>query len=148
MTAARRALLLSGSIGMGHDTLARACSDWLDASGWTASTLDLMRMLGRGGDSLGAAVFRAMLATPGVYDAYHFAALRTGNRLAAATDAAASRRIVPRLRGFLDAHEADLTLSMFATAASAVSRLAGRYPAPPDDPQRRPGRGTGPGRCR
>ena len=127
MTPPRHALLLSGSIGMGHDTLASACAAWLAAAGWSAQTLDLMRMLGRGGDSAGGAVFRAMLSVAGVYDAYYFAALRTGNRLAAATDAAARARIVPRLRGYLDAHPADLALSVFATAASAVSSLAGRY---------------------
>lgn len=125
---AKRALLLSGSIGMGHDTLARACADWLDAHDWQVRALDLMRLLGRGADSAGDTVFRAMLAVPGLYDAYHFAALRTGNRLAAVTDAAARRQVVPKLRAHLDANPADLVLSVFATAASAISELAVEYP--------------------
>ncbi len=47
-TAGRRALLLSGSIGMGHNTLAEACADSLEADGWSTQTLDLMRLLGQG----------------------------------------------------------------------------------------------------
>jgi processive 1,2-diacylglycerol beta-glucosyltransferase len=125
----RRALLLSGSIGMGHDTLAEACSATLEADGWSTRTLDLMRMLGRGGSSVGNAVFRSMIAVPGVFDAFHYAVLRTGGRIASLTDAAARREIEPRLRGVLDAHRVDLIISVFATGASAVSRLKPRYPA-------------------
>ena len=126
-TAGRRALLLSGSIGMGHNTLAEACADSLQADGWSTRTLDLMRLLGQGGGSVGRAVFRSMLAVPGVYDAFHFAALRTGSLLADLTDAAASRQILPRLRAVLDATSPDLVMSVFATGASAVSQLAPRY---------------------
>ncbi|MGN6792817.1 MAG: MGDG synthase family glycosyltransferase [Streptosporangiaceae bacterium] len=125
----RRALLLSGSIGKGHDMLAEACSATLEAEGWSTRTLDLMRLLGRGGGSIGRAVFRSMLAVPGVFDAFHFAALRTGGKVAAMTDAAARRQIEPRLRALLDANRVDLALSVFATGASAVSHLAPRYPA-------------------
>jgi processive 1,2-diacylglycerol beta-glucosyltransferase len=125
----RSALLVSGSIGMGHDTLAAACAASLAARGFSTETLDAMRLLGRRGGSAGEAVFRAMLAVPGLFDAVHFAALRTGGRLARLADAGAGRQVVPRLRSYLDAHPADLAVSVFATGASAVSRLAGRYPA-------------------
>jgi processive 1,2-diacylglycerol beta-glucosyltransferase len=125
----RRAVLLSGSIGMGHDQLALACTTTLEADGWSARTLDLMKLLGRGADSVADGVFRAMLAVPGLYDAFHFAALREGNRLAAMADVAARNRILPRLRDLLDANPADLAISVFATGASAMSSLAGRYPA-------------------
>ncbi|MGD0376848.1 MAG: hypothetical protein ABSB01_19965 [Streptosporangiaceae bacterium] len=128
-TVARKALLVSGSIGMGHDQLAEACAASLEAQGWSTRTLDAMRLLGRGGGSAGEAVFRAMLAVPGLYDALHFAALRTGSRLALLADAAARRRVVPRLREYLDQDPPDLVISVFATGASAVSRLADRYPA-------------------
>jgi processive 1,2-diacylglycerol beta-glucosyltransferase len=124
----KRALLLSGSLGMGHDVLAEACSGSLADRGWSTQTLDAMRLLGSGGGSAGEAVFRSMLAVPGLYDAFHFAALRPGTRLALLADAAASRQVVPRLRDHLDAHPAELAISVFATAASAVSRLADRYP--------------------
>jgi processive 1,2-diacylglycerol beta-glucosyltransferase len=129
VTADRRALLLSGSIGFGHDQLAEACATSLESDGWSTRTVDLMRLLGRGADSMGGAVFRTMLAVPGLYDAFHFASLRTGNRIAEVADSAASRRTLPRLRHLLDADPADLAVSVFATGASAISRLAGRYPS-------------------
>ena len=125
----RRALLLSGSLGAGHDMAARASAASLGARGWGTETLDAMRLLGPKGGSAGEAVFRAMLATPGLFDAFHFAALRPGSRLALLADAVARRQLVPRLRDYLDAHPADLAVSVFATAASAVSMLADRYPS-------------------
>jgi processive 1,2-diacylglycerol beta-glucosyltransferase len=124
----RRALLLSGSIGMGHAMLAEACADALQADGWSTRTLDLMRLLGRGGDSVGSAVFKAMLAVPGLFDAYHFAALRNGGPLADLTDAAARRQILPKLRTLLQAQPVDLVVSGFATGASAMSELGPHYP--------------------
>jgi processive 1,2-diacylglycerol beta-glucosyltransferase len=125
--AGRGALLLSGSIGMGHNTLAEACAETLEADGWYTQTLDLMQLLGRGGGPVGKAVFRSMLAVPGLYDAFHFASLRTGSRLAELADAAATRQILPRLRVVLDASRPDLVMSVFATGASAVSQLGPRY---------------------
>ena len=129
MSRAGRALLLSGSIGMGHDALAAACAASLEERGWSTRTLDAMRLLGRRKGSAGEAVFRAMLAVPGLYDALHFAGLRTGSRLALLADSAARRQLVPRLGDYLDANPADLTISVFATGASAISSLADRYPA-------------------
>lgn len=125
----RSALLLSGSIGMGHDQLAQACASSLQAQGWTTSTLDAMRMLGKHTGGAGERVFRAMLGVPGLYDAFHYSALRTGNRLALMADAAARRRLVPQLRRYLDSNPADLVISVFATGAAAASVLAERYPA-------------------
>jgi processive 1,2-diacylglycerol beta-glucosyltransferase len=125
----KRALLLSGSLGAGHEMHARACESALAGRGWETDTVDVMALLGPRGGTAGEAVFRAMLATPGLYDAFHFAALRPGSRLALLADAAARRRLVPRLRDYLDSHGADLAISVFATASSAVSVLAERYPA-------------------
>lgn len=125
----KRALLLSGSLGAGHEMHARACESALAGRGWKTETVDAMALLGPRGGSAGEAVFRAMLATPGLYDAFHFAALRPGSRLALLADAAARRQLVPRLRDYLDSHRADLAISVFATASSAVSVLADRYPA-------------------
>jgi UDP-N-acetylglucosamine:LPS N-acetylglucosamine transferase len=113
---------------MGHDQLAEACATSLRSDGWSTQTLDLMRLLGRGADSVADGVFRAMLSVPGLYDAFHFAALREGGRLAEITDAAARNRLLPRLRNLLDANPADLVISVFATGASAVSSLTARYP--------------------
>jgi UDP-N-acetylglucosamine:LPS N-acetylglucosamine transferase len=124
----RRAVLLSGSLGAGHEMHARACAASLAGRGWQTDTLDAMRLLGPRGGSAGEAVFRTMLAAPGLYDAFHFAALRPGSGLALLADAAARRQLVPNLRDYLDSHPADLAVSVFATAASAVSVLADRYP--------------------
>jgi processive 1,2-diacylglycerol beta-glucosyltransferase len=125
----RSALLLSGSLGMGHDTLAAACSASLELQGWSTATLDAIRMMGKGRGSAGEAVFRGMLGVPGLYDAFHFSALRTGGRLARFADAAARRQLVPSLRAYLDQNPVELLVSVFATGAAAASALAGRYPA-------------------
>lgn len=129
MAAPRSALVLSGSIGMGHDVVAKACTGVLLAQGWSTETLDAMQMLGRGLGAAGEAVFRAMLGVPGVFDAVHFSALRTGNRLALAASAAACRRLVPKLRDHLDQHPAELLISVFATGAATASALAEEYPS-------------------
>jgi processive 1,2-diacylglycerol beta-glucosyltransferase len=123
-----RAVLLSGSLGMGHDVVAEACRTSLRELGWESEMLDAMGLLGRRGGSAGEHVFRTMLAIPGLYDAFHFAALRPGSRLALRTDAAARRQVVPRLREYLDSHPAELVISVFATGASAMSSLVPRYP--------------------
>ena len=129
MTAPRSALLLSGSIGMGHDALAAACSASLQEQGWSTHTLDAIRLMGRGPGSAGEAVFRAMLAVPGLYDAFHYSSLRTGGRLARLADAAATRQLVPSLRDYLDKHPTELLISVFATGAAAASMLVRQYPA-------------------
>jgi processive 1,2-diacylglycerol beta-glucosyltransferase len=129
VTGQRSALLLSGSIGKGHDQLAESCADSLRAQGWATSTLDAMRMLGKRGGSTGETVFRSMLAVPGLFDAFHYAGLRTGGRLALTVDAGARRVLVPRLRAYLDRRPADLVISVFATGAAAASALAGQYPS-------------------
>jgi UDP-N-acetylglucosamine:LPS N-acetylglucosamine transferase len=113
---------------MGHDVVAEACRTSLRELGWESKMLDAMGLLGRRGGSAGEHVFRTMLAIPGLYDAFHFAALRPGSRLALRTDAAARRQVVPRLREYLDAHPAELVISVFATGASAMSSLVPRYP--------------------
>jgi UDP-N-acetylglucosamine:LPS N-acetylglucosamine transferase len=126
--AGSRAVLLSGSLGMGHDVVAEACASSLSDLGWSSETLDAMALLGRRGGSAGEHVFRTMLAVPGLYDAFHFAALRPGTRLALRVDAAARKQVVPRLRAVLDARPAQLAISVFATGASAMSALVPRYP--------------------
>jgi len=67
----RQALLLSGSLGAGHEMAAKACATSLAARGWDTETLDAMALLGPRGGSAGEAVFRTMLATPGLFDAFH-----------------------------------------------------------------------------
>jgi processive 1,2-diacylglycerol beta-glucosyltransferase len=128
MTDRRSALMLSGSIGMGHDALAAACAGTLESQGWQTSTLDAMRLLGGGSQALGERVFRAMLGLPGLYDGFYYSALRTGSRLAVAADSAARKRIASRLRSHLDRHPAELVISVFATGAGAMSDLMPSHP--------------------
>ncbi len=124
-----RALLVSGALGLGHVVTAQTCADSLAARGWSTQTVDAMRLLGRGAGGVGERVFRSMIAVPGLYDAFHFAALRPGTRLALLADAGARRQLVPRLTEYLHGHPADLAISVFATGASAISAVAERYPA-------------------
>jgi processive 1,2-diacylglycerol beta-glucosyltransferase len=128
MSGQRSALLLSGSIGMGHDALAAACCSSLESQGWQTRTLDAMRLMGSRTGSVGEKVFRSMLGVPGMYDAFYYSALRTGGRLAVAADNAARRRIASRLAAHLDRHPVDLVISVFATGAGAASDLVPRYP--------------------
>jgi processive 1,2-diacylglycerol beta-glucosyltransferase len=123
-----RAVLLSGSLGMGHDVMAEACASSLGDHGWSSETLDAMALLGKRGGAAGERVFRTLLSVPGLYDAFHFSGLRAGSRLALRADSAARRQVEPRLRAHLDVHPAQLAISVFATGASAMSSLMDRYP--------------------
>ncbi|MEV0531590.1 hypothetical protein [Kitasatospora sp. NPDC050463] len=124
------ALLVSGSLGQGHDVMAQACADSLRARGWTTATVDAMALLGQRAGATGEAVFRRLLDLPGVYDAFHFAALRPGARLALLADAAARTRLVPALRELVARQRPELVVSVFATATSAVNRLPRRAGGP------------------
>src|SRR5260370_36640235 len=68
----RKALLLTGSLGMGHDVVAEACATSLAAYGWSTEALDAMRLLGRGGAPVGGGAFPGMLAGPGPFRAGPF----------------------------------------------------------------------------
>ncbi|BFV61083.1 galactosyldiacylglycerol synthase [Kitasatospora sp. CMC57] len=122
------ALLISGSLGQGHDVMAQACADSLHERGWTTRTVDAMALLGPRGSAVGEGLFRWLLDLPGVYDAFHFAALRPGTRVALLAEAAARARLVPRLREVLAEQPTELVVSVFATATAAVNRLRGSLP--------------------
>ncbi len=106
-----------------------ACASTLEAYGWTTHTLNAVWLLGQGWGAFGEAAYRVMTAIPGLYDAFHFAALRTGSRLAIRADTSARIRLLPRLRDYLDSNPAELVITISPTGASAVSALADRYPA-------------------
>ncbi|MGW2398096.1 MGDG synthase family glycosyltransferase [Kitasatospora sp. NPDC001664] len=122
------ALLISGSLGQGHDVMAQACADSLHRRGWTTRTVDAMALLGRHGSAVGERVFRRLLDLPGAYDAFHFAALRPGARIALLAESAARARLVPRLRELLAEQPAELVVSVFATATAAVNELRPSLP--------------------
>jgi processive 1,2-diacylglycerol beta-glucosyltransferase len=125
----REAVLLTGSLGLGHEMMARCCASLLDRSGWQTRSVDSMSLLGRRSGGAGERVFGRLVAMPGLYDGLHFAHLRTGSRLAGLMARAASARLVPALQADLDRQPADLLLSVFATGATAAGQVKARRPA-------------------
>ena len=123
-----RAVILSGSLGSGHDVICEVVTGSLDSLGWESRTLDSMGMLGRYEGPAGDWVFRRLMGMPGVYDALHFAHLRPGSRLAEAMDRSATARLVPALRAELRREPAELIVAAFATGASAAAKLSGMVP--------------------
>lgn len=123
-----RAVLLTGSLGLGHDMLSRSCASVLEQCGWQTRYLNSMSLLGRRGGSVGEHVFGRMVSIPSLYDGLHFAHLRTGSWLATQMDRLASSRVVPALRAALTAEPADLVLSVFSTGAAAAARLKAEAP--------------------
>lgn len=125
----QEAVLLAGSIGLGHEMMAQSCISVLEQSGWRTRSLDSMAMMGPFSRGTGDRVFNGLVArAPALYDGLHFAHLRTGSRLARLMDRAAVARLVPALRAELQRNPADLVLSVFATGASAAAKLKTEEP--------------------
>ncbi len=124
-----RAVLLTGSLGLGHDMLARSCAGLLERHGWQVRYLNSMSLLGPRSALAGERVFGQLVAVPALYDGLHFAHLRAGSPVAATLDRWAARRVVPALRAELQREPADLVLSIFATGAAAAARLKAEAPA-------------------
>jgi UDP-N-acetylglucosamine:LPS N-acetylglucosamine transferase len=123
------AVLLAGSLGLGHEMMARSCIELLEHSGWRTRTLNSLSLLGRRSGGAGERLFGSLVAVPGLYDGLHFAHLRTGSRLAGLMDRGSCARLVPSLRAELQRQPADLILSVFATGASAAAKLKAEAPA-------------------
>jgi processive 1,2-diacylglycerol beta-glucosyltransferase len=113
----------------GHHTAAIACATTLEALDWRTHTPAAEWMSDRRLRTAAETTVRTMLAIPGLYDAFHYAALRGSTRLATQADTAVRISLVPRLRDYLDRHPVELALSLSATGASAVSTVAARYPS-------------------
>jgi processive 1,2-diacylglycerol beta-glucosyltransferase len=126
---AQDAVLLSGSLGLGHKMLAESCAGLLQESGWRTRILNSLSLLGPARGEFGERLFGRLVAVPGLYDGLHFAHLRTGSRLAELMDRSSNARLVPSLRAELEREPADLVLSMFATGASAAAKLKAEAPA-------------------
>ncbi len=122
------AVLLAGPLGLGHEMMARCCTDVFERSGWRTRRLDSLSLLGPVSGGVGMCVFNRLVAIPGLYDGLHFAHLRTGSRLADRMDRASTAKLVPALRAELDRRPADVVLSVFATGASAAARLKTENP--------------------
>jgi processive 1,2-diacylglycerol beta-glucosyltransferase len=121
-------VVLSGSIGRGHDSAAEACRNALAATGWTTSLLDCMALLGPSGRRAGQAAFRRAVAVAPLYDALHFSQLRGATPLAARMERAAASRLVPRVRAEVVGRGARLLVSVFPTGAGALGRLRQELP--------------------
>ena len=124
-----RAVLLTGSLGLGHDMLAASCASLLERRGWQTRLINSMSLLGPRSRLIGERVFGRMVTVPGLYDGLHFAHLRAGSPMASRLDEWAGRKVVPALRAELEREPADLVLSVFATGAAAAARLKAESPA-------------------
>lgn len=124
-----RAVLLTGSLGLGHDMLTSSCADLLERRGWQTRRLNSMSLLGARSALIGERVFGHMVTVPGLYDGLHFAHLRAGSQVAGLLDEWAAQRVVPALRAELTREPADMVLSVFATGAAAAARLKAEAPA-------------------
>lgn len=122
-----RALVLTGSLGAGHDASAARFATELTRLGWPARVIDAMTLLGARSGRAGERVFRALIARGALYDALHYAQLRTGGRLSDAMDSLAANRIGPALQRQTGPDDR-LLLSTFPTGAAAAARLAAGRP--------------------
>ncbi|HET9732831.1 MAG TPA: hypothetical protein VFP54_09175 [Acidimicrobiales bacterium] len=116
-----RALILSGSIGMGHDVVAEGCASALAALGVSSEIVDCMALLGRLENATARAMMKGLMAVPGLYDAFHFAVLRPGRWPAARLDEEASTRLAAALSPMMDG--VDMVLSVYATGGAAADSL-------------------------
>lgn len=124
------ALILSGSIGRGHDSVAESCRAALESSDMPAEVLDCMSMLGGPGQRAGTAVFRRLVAVPALYDGFHFSHLRNGSRLARTLERAAARQLVPALDDQLHHSDGDpVVISVFPTGVTAAAALKASRPS-------------------
>jgi UDP-N-acetylglucosamine:LPS N-acetylglucosamine transferase len=122
------AVILSGSIGHGHASVAEACADALSTRGYRVVTFDCMELLGGLGHRVGERVFRRLLSVPPIYDAFHFSQLRAGTRIADSMARSATKRILPALRDLLPDAEEGLLVGVYATASAPMGRLRSERP--------------------
>src|SRR5258707_13376849 len=95
------AVLLAGSLGLGHEMMARGCAGLLERAGWRTRSLNSMSLLGRGSGAAGERLFHRLVGVPRLYDGLHFAHLRTGSRPAELMDPRGPARMGPALRAAL-----------------------------------------------
>lgn len=123
------AVVLSGSIGRGHDSVAEACRAALGSAGLPAEVLDCMSLLGNVGSRLGTEAFRRLISVPAIYDGFHFSQLRNGTWLPRALERAALRQLLPGVREEVyGAGGRPLVVSVFPTGVSAAGALKAEQP--------------------
>lgn len=132
-TTTSRALILSGSIGYGHASVAAACAEALadtalSPAGTSVPVADCIDLLGPVRSRLARGIFRAALSIPSLYDGFHFAQLRAEGPLARAGDGASTRRVLDALDAAGLIEDLGLVLTVFATGAEVAAELARRRP--------------------
>jgi processive 1,2-diacylglycerol beta-glucosyltransferase len=121
------ALLLTGTLGLGHHMVTGVVADSFKRMGWKTDMVDCMSLLGPWESRLGDTIFRRLMQLPTLYDGIHFAHFRTGSWLARLTDRMATKQLVPALAEHLAGRQFDIMVATFATGASAVAQLARTY---------------------
>jgi processive 1,2-diacylglycerol beta-glucosyltransferase len=119
-------LILSGSIGSGHDTVAQACADAFSDHGRPAAVRDCMALLGGVRQRVAARVFRSMLGVPPLYDAFHFSGLRAGAPFIVRSSDRATTHLLDALGDELSDPGLSTVLSVFALGAAVVGRARRR----------------------
>jgi processive 1,2-diacylglycerol beta-glucosyltransferase len=127
-TSLQSALVLSGSIGKGHDSVAEACRVAFAGAELPVRVVDCMNMLGGPGSRAGSVLFRRVLSVPALYDAFHFGHLRTATWLPTVLQYAATHEILGDVRQqvveLADRYDAEpLIVSVFPTGVSAAAAL-------------------------
>lgn len=128
----RRVLLISASMGGGHDAAAAELAGRLTARGDRVSTVDLLSLLPAGSGWLLRAGYAAMLRrAPWLYEAVYRRFLDGAPDAGLSADPLVGL-LLPRLRALLRAEAPDAVVPLWHVAASAVGRLraAGQLTAP------------------
>nr|WP_033274364.1 galactosyldiacylglycerol synthase [Actinospica acidiphila] len=121
--AARRVLVLSASMGAGHDTVARELVRRARAQGHEADTVDLMRLLPYGtGPGLRAFYRTSVRHAPWVYDGLYRAFLRPGDHTRP-SGVPLARLAAEGLEGLVARTGADLVVPVFHLAAQLTGHL-------------------------
>ncbi|MGH9059348.1 MAG: MGDG synthase family glycosyltransferase, partial [Acidimicrobiales bacterium] len=124
----RRVLILSGSLGKGHDGIAEACQAALTPYSVECRIVDCMALLGSGPGKVGGWVFRRLLSVTALYDAFHLAQLRGGALSGRSMDGAAVSKMQRDLRREVDEFAPDLLVAVFPTGGGAAARLKADRP--------------------
>ncbi|MHB8263693.1 MAG: MGDG synthase family glycosyltransferase [Acidimicrobiales bacterium] len=118
-----RTLVLTGSIGNGHLSVADVYYDALTKAGADVRVRDSLKMLGRKEYIVGVAMYRTTLRYQGLFDAFHFSQMRAGGALARAADRASSRKAGRALRGEMEWLGGGVIFSVFATASAGAAAM-------------------------
>ncbi|MDF6022970.1 galactosyldiacylglycerol synthase [Streptomyces sp. JH34] len=124
-----RFLIISASMGAGHDAVASELAGRLRADGHRAARVDLLNLLPSGaGRSLRAAYRTALRRCPWAYQAVYSAFFHDRGASGGATDWSSATGplaavLAPRLRRVVDRWRADALVSTFHQAAQVTGRL-------------------------